>query len=432
MNRMPGGLKGALRGQWPVFMCGFRPFFVLTAASAPVMMGIWLLALRGWLPAFDPPGGILLWHGHELIFGFTGAAIAGFVLTAIPEFTGTPPIRAERLAQLALLWLLARLAYLAAGAWPQTIGLWPAALLNLAFWAWLLMQAGRPTWRVPQRRHVSFAWALGSLALLQAGFFATLLASLPPGDPGAWLRASVGAVVILMIVAASRVSMSVVNRIMEQGRPGEPENPEAVYLARPPRRNLATFCIALCTISEFGLGQGLVTGWTALAASAAMLNLLNDWHIGRALFTRWALMLYACYWLLALGYGAMGLAWLGLPWVPSAGRHLLTAGAMGLCIFSIMAMVSRIHAGLWLDRRAWLPVTAAVLVLAALLRALAGLPAGQAWILPLLMLSGSLWGACFLLYLAVVWPVLTGPRADGQTGCAEPLERVGGHGPDAC
>lgn len=431
MTRLSAALSNALQGRWPVFMCGFRPFFVMAAASAPLLIAIWLLALFGHLPAFNPPGGSLLWHGHELIFGFAGAAIAGFALTAIPEFTGTPPIGARPLARLSLLWLLARLAYLAAGWWPE-IGLWPAALINMLFWWRLVAQAAPPAWRAPRHQHASFAWALGGLALLQAGFFLTLLLGGPAADPGAWLRASVGAIMVLIVLAASRVSMAVVNGLIEQGRPGEPAAPDPVYLARPPRRKLAVFCIAACSAAEFGFGAGAITGWTALAASAAMLNLLNDWHIGRALFKRWALMLYACYWLIALGYGAMGLAWLGLPWMPSAGRHLLMAGAMGLSIFTIMAIVGRIHSGLWLDRRVWLPITAIALVLAALLRALAGLPAGQSWFMPLLMLSGGLWGACFLLFLAVTWPVLTGPRSDGQTGCAEPLERQTGANDPAC
>lgn len=426
---MPGGLRGALRGDWPVFMCGFRPFFVLTAASAALLMAAWLLMLRGALPAVLPGGG-LAWHGHELIFGFVAASTAGFVLTAIPEFTATPPVGRRTLVRLALLWLAARLAYALAGWWPAVVGLWPAALCNLALWAGLLAEVGPRVWRDSQRSHLSFAWALGALMLLQAGFFVAVARD---ADGLAWLHAAVGVVMMLIVIASSRVSMAVVNGLIEQGRPGAESSGDAGYLARPPRRNLAVFAIGTCGAVEFALGDDVVTGWTALAAAAAMLNLLNDWHVGRALFTRWALMLYAGYWLIALGYGLMGAAWLGAPLPPSAGRHVLMAGAGGLSIFTIMAMVGRIHAGLWLDRRPWLPVTAALLAAAALLRALAGLGAAAPWAPALLAVSGALWAACFALYLAMTWPVLTGPRADGREGCAEPLERSGGHaGGDAC
>lgn len=408
--------KHAAPAALPVFMCGFRPFFVLTAASAVVLMALWLLMLRGLLPA-SMLGGSVLWHGHELVFGFVTAAIAGFALTAIPEFTGTAPIGRAGLLRLTLLWLAARPAYALAGLWPSWLGLWPAALLNLALWLLLLAQLVPALWSDPQRRHVSFAWTLGALALSQLGFFAALAVG---GDALAWLRVAVGVIMVLIVIAASRVSMSVVNRVVERGRPGEPDPGDIGYLARPPRRNLAIFCIAVCSVVEFLLGHDPVTGWTALAAAAAMLNLLNDWHVGRALLNRWALMMYVFYWLMAVGYGLMGAAWLGAPLLPSAGRHVLMAGAMGLSIFAIMSVAGRIHAGLWLDRRPWLPVTAALMVLAALLRAAAGTGSAAQWSPTLLAVSGALWAGCFAAYLAAAWPALTGPRADGGTGCEGP------------
>lgn len=405
-------------------MCGFRPFFVLTAASAPLLILAWLLMLRGVLPA-TMPGGSLLWHSHELIFGFVTASVAGFVLTAVPEFTKTPAPSRHILLRLTLLWLAARLAYALSGAWPAAIGLWPAALCNLALWLGLLQQVWPRVWGDPERKHLSFAWLLGALLLLQVGFFVAVALR---WNAQAWLNVTVGVVMMLIVVAASRVSMAVVNQLIEQGRPGQPEPGDIGYLARPPRRNLAIFTIGLCSAVEFALGHDVITGWTALAAAAAMLNLLNDWHVGRALFTRWALMLYASYWLIVLGYGMMGAAWLGAPLLPSAGRHVLMAGAMGLSIFTIMAMVGRIHAGLWLDRRPWLPVTALLLVLATLVRATAGIGMAMPWMSTLLLVSGLLWAGCFTLYLVMTWPVLTGPRADGLTGCQEPVDRSDEHG----
>jgi len=221
--------------------------------------------------------------------------------------------------------------------------------------------------------------------------------------------------------------MVVVNGLIEQGRPGAPDTTDAGYLARPPRRNLAIFCMVVCSATEFSLGHDAITGWTALAAAAAMLNLLNDWHVGPPLFAnRYALMMYAFYWLLALGYALMGAAWLGAPLTASAGRHVLMVGAMGLSIFTIMSMVGRIHAGLWLDRRPWIPWTAVGLILAAMLRAAAA--TGSAWTQGLLWISGLLWILCFAGYLVMTWTTLTGPRTDGQGGCAEPLGRTGRHG----
>ena len=398
----------------PMFICAYRPFFLLTAASATAAMLVWLLLLNGALGAWQPPGGILLWHAHELLFGFATAAVAGFALTAIPEFTATPAITTRPLIHLVSLWLLARLAYLLAAYWPAALGLWPAALLNLAFWAAMLVLLAPRLWRDPGRQHLSFAWAMALLGAVQIGFFA---ASLVGADAMAWLRAATGAMMILIVIATSRISMSVVNGQIEEGRPGAPA-PTNRYLARPPRRHLAIFCIALCSASELLLGHHPVSGWTALAAAAAMLNLLNDWHIGRPLFNRWALLLYAGYWLLALGYAAMGAAWLGAPLPPSSGRHLLSSGALSLAVLAVMAMVSRIHTGLWLDRRPWLPLCAVTLLIAAVLRAWAGLPGMSSS--ALLMIAGLLWAGCFAVYLGYAWPGLARPRTDGQEGCAAP------------
>src|SRR5690554_4465681 len=117
----------------PVFMCGFRPFFILTAVSAVVFILMWLASLSGWtglgwLAAI--PGGAMMWHAHEMIYGFVAASIAGFLLTAIPEFTNTGSIARLGLFRLVLLWGLARLAYVLSAWWPGVIGLWPAAVLN--------------------------------------------------------------------------------------------------------------------------------------------------------------------------------------------------------------------------------------------------------------------------------------------------------------
>lgn len=439
-----------LTDRLPVLMCGFRPFFVLTGMSAPVLMGLWLVSLGGLTLLPEVPGGIMLWHAHELIYGFGAASVAGFALTAIPEFTGTRPISRRPLARLVLLWLLARACYVLAGWWWPEVGLWPAAACNLALWVGLLAHIVPPLWRDPERRHTSFAWSMGAMALLEAGFFVALMSEggwvpeaaaqdgaasivaaagrlLWGASPLAWLYAAVGVMMVLIIVAASRVSMSVLNRRVEAGRQGNTgqDTQATVYLARPPRRYLAVFTIMLCSAVEFVAGADIITGWTALAAAAATLNLLNDWHIGRRLFTRWALMLYGAYWLIALGYAAMGAAWLGAPLTASAGRHMLMAGAMALSIFAIMNIAGRIHAGQWLDRRRWVPVAACAIVLAALLRSVAGLWLAAGWTMPLLMGAGVLWSAAFVAYVCYAGPVLMGERSDGQRGCAEPLSETG-------
>jgi len=97
-----------------------------------------------------------------------------------------------------------------------------------------------------------------------------------------------------------------------------------------------------------------------------------------------------------------------------------------------MSLAGRIHAGQWLDRRAWLPIAVVALALAAILRAAAGVATLGHWAAWLLWGSGLLWAGAFAAYLWQAWPVLARPRSDGLAGCAEPLEKTraqhGGHG----
>ena len=395
----------------PVLMCGLRPFFVLVPASAMFLVALWLALLSGALPGWQPSGGPLAWHAHELLLGFGMAAVAGFLLTAVPEFTGTSGASPARILALVLLWLGARLAYLLS----PLVGAVPALLLNLLLGLGLLAQLAPALWRAPERRHLSFVLALAALVLLQLMFFIALLR----GQDGLrWLYACTGLMVVLVVLATSRISMRVVNQRIEYGRPVAPPPPLVDYLARPPRRHFATSAVLLACAAEWALGLQPVTGWLALAAAAALFNLLNDWHVGRALLWRYPLMLYASYWLAALGYAGLGAVALGLPWPASAARHLLMVGCLGLSIFAVMGIAGRLHTGHWLERRPWLPLAAALIVLAALLRALV-IACPQHTPL-LLVLAGLSWMLAFGLYLGHAWPALTGPRSDGGQGCDEP------------
>ena len=208
-----------------VWLCPFRPFFLLTAAHGALAMAAWIAFLSGLLPLPDVAGGAVVWHAHEMLFGFAMASIVGFLLTAVPEFTGLPSIPRRRLHVLVALWLGGRLAFTFSGA----LTAWPAALCDLALLLTLIASVAGPLWRQPDRRHVAFIYNLLALLAVHAGFYAALLGG---HDPMPWLRLSIGVLMALIIVALSRISMRLVNDVLEaQG--GE----SAPYMARPPRRN---------------------------------------------------------------------------------------------------------------------------------------------------------------------------------------------------
>ena len=394
-----------------IWLCAFRPFFLLTATHAALAVAWWLGVLSGLLPLPELPGGPIVWHAHELIFGFATASIAGFVLTAIIEFTGTPPVSRKTVQILLALWFGGRLAYLLAG-W---IGVIPAALCDLGFLCLLLGRIAGPLWRSPSRRHLAFFHTLTALIAVHAGFYFTLFRQ---GNAMAWLYLAVGLLMILIIVALSRISMRLVNDVLEgQGGIAAP------YLARPPRRNLAIFSIAAYSAAEFLLPGKAASGWLALAAAAAIFNLLNDWHVGRALFQRWVMIPYLVYWCMALGYATIGLGLLSGGNRNSAGHHLLLVGALGLSILIVMAVAGRMHSGYGLDHRRWLPVASVLLLGAALTRGAAGLAAFATAYTPLLHSAATLWLIAWGVYLAYSWRVLSGPRPDGGRGWDEPVSR---------
>ncbi|MGF1642253.1 MAG: NnrS family protein [Thiotrichales bacterium] len=395
----------------PWLLCGFRPFYLATAAYAIVLVVLWAMALSGAVSVPVPAGagGAVAWHVHEMIYGFALASVAGFLLTAVPEFTGATPVCGRPLFALMLLWVAARAAFWLAGVFTP----WPALALNLGFAAALLAIFAPAILRDPTRAHLSFLWALAALAVAQAGFFFDVLTG---AATLRWLYVAVGIVMILIVIAMSRVSMRLFNNILRDG-----EGVEVTYLARPPRRNLATFAIGLYTAVEFFAPGNAIAGWLALAAGAALFNLLNDWHLGRATFNRWILLLYTVYAQMAVGYALLGLSVLGGWGLASAARHVLLIGALGVAIFVIMAIAGRIHAGYWLERRRWVPIGAVLLIFAGLARVLAVADLPGVTYVTAMAGAALAWIAAFGIFLGFMWRTLTGPRPDDAGGCAEPV-----------
>lgn len=394
----------------PVWMCGFRPFFVGAVVAALIAMLAWLgFLLSGWpLPAVA--GGPFVWHAHELLFGFALAATAGFLLPVVPEFVGGGDFPRHWVRRLFVLWLLARVAFWTSG-WVGMPLLALSGLAHLALLGGLAWLAAPRLWRDPERKHLAFLWAIAGLALCVGGFYADALTG---AHPTRWLYAAVNLFMMLILVVLARISMRLVNFVIEEAGIAGVD-----YRARPPRRNLAIVCIGLFATAEFALPGSRLSGWLALAAAAAILNLLNDWHIGRVLLRRWALLLYLVLWMMAAGYALMGLALVFdqsvLAGAVSAGRHLLAVGVVGTAIFSVMSIAGRVHCGRPLDEGGWIPAGASLLLMAALARAGAAWPGVEprlAW-----GLAGTLWCLAFGLYAWRMTAQLAGPRDDGRQDC---------------
>lgn len=390
---------------WPLWYGAFRPFFLLTAIGAVVYsLAWWGMLHHGW--GFPGAGRHpIAWHGHEMLHAVVMASLVGFLLTALPEFTRSKPASRYSCMALVLVWLAGRLVFMSTASWAS----WAAFVLDVAVPIWLL----HFTWvrvRTGQGRDQrGFLWGLAALAVVIAGYH---LAQLGNDDVLRWLRAQVGVWMIMIVLAMSRISMRIVNmnlRVLDES--------ERVYVARPPRRNLAILAIGLHTVAEWASLPDPVLGWLAAACTAALLNLTNDWHLGRVLLRRWVSILYLVYWCMALGYGVMAAAWLaGLPTL-SAGRHVLMMGVIGVSIASVLSIAGRSHVGLKLDPRIWMPLACGLLITAAFLRA--GWPwlISSPWVLTVVVVC---WGGAWLIYLITFTRLLIGPRADGRRDASGP------------
>ncbi len=393
-----------LSSDHPLWDSPHRLFFLLTALWAMLAMGMWLLQLVGidWLSAIS--GGPLLWHAHELLFGFASLAVVGFLLTAVPEFSGTPVTNAAWLQRLAWCWAAGRLGWLLSTLWEPLLAL--AAAADSLLLVLLLKLIIPPLWQDPARRHLSLICAVAALLLVNLMFYLLL-----PQPLWAYqsLHLLTGLLMILILLALARISMSMVNDALLEIAPQH-----NAYLARPPHRNLAMLCIGLYSLLAFMHPGSIISGWLALAAAAAVLNILNDWHVGRALLRRWVLLPYLCLWFIALGYGLQGVGILtGNAW-QSAGQHLLLAVAMLLIVLYVLLVAGSIHSGWGLDWRRRTMLLVALFMLMMLSRSLALLWPQHYF--SLIILTGLGWLLCWALLMRLVWHTLLHKPANSGIG----------------
>lgn len=382
----------------PLLRLGFRPFFLLGSLLAALSIPLWILALQGYLVAGQPLGGWLAWHRHELVFGFAGAIIAGFLLTAVQTWTGRPSLSGRPLALLVGLWLLGRLSWWLPSAWPLL-------LFNLAF---LLAVAGvmaRLLWAVRQRRNYPIVLVL---ALLAAVDLLNLLGVLLQHD--AWQRQGSQAAIWLVAAMMTLIGGRVIPFFTQRGLGRlEMVQPWAwLDLALL----VGTLLLALLT----GAGLLLQPHW----GGAVLLLALGLGHGIR--LQRWfdrGLLRVPLLWSLHLAYAWMVLACLGLGlWhagvaVPfSQALHALTVGAMAGLILAMLARVSLGHTGRPLELPRGFAVAFVLLNLAALLRVLGVSFAYQ----PALWLAALAWGLAFAQFLYCYGPMLCRTRADGHPG----------------
>ncbi|MDO9423752.1 MAG: NnrS family protein [Methylobacter sp.] len=383
---------------YPIFALGFRAFFALAGLAALVLIVFWNALFNGTLTAehYFPDN---YWHAHEMLLGYAVAVIAGFLLTAVKNWTGKPTVTGDPLASLCLLWLYGRILPFYAGELPDAL----IALVDFAFLPALAYQVGKPIIQAKQYRNLFFIGLILLLALGNGLIHAQML-GLQENTATVGLQLVVATVIILILLIAGRVFPF----FTERGIPG------TLIIKNPMLDNLSV----ASAVIVFALQIVSISGtWLALAAIVAVVvNIarLSGWYVRRVIYVPLLWVLYAGYGWIVLGFMLTALSAYSIV-LPSLALHAFTLGGIGILTLGMMARVSLGHTGRALKASNAIVIAFALLNIAALFRVLLPI-AMPSWYETLIYVSTLSWLAAFSLFIFVYAPILSSARLDGQDG----------------
>ena len=378
------------------FSGGFRPFFLAGALHAALMIALWVPWFLGFIhvpTALSP----VVWHQHELLFGFVPAVIAGFLLTAVPNWTGRKAFTGWPLALLFGLWLAGRLAI----AGSETLGLPTAMVIADAFLPALAGLVLRELVAARNSRNYKVIVVMGVLFAGQLTFFWEFdrFGRIELAD-----RIAIATIIFLISLIGGRIIPSFTGNWLRQNNPGP----------IPPAFN--RFDLAVMVLSGLALAAWpIATGITALVPSAGILLIIAGiaqfirqlrWRPERTLAEPLVTILHIAFFFIPLGYVMTGAALLlddaGLR---TAGVHAWTSGAIGAMTLAVMTRATRGHSGQTLHSPATTTFGIYVpIVLAAVLRI--GVALAPKLTMILLPLAGLLWIIAFLSFAAFYGPLV--------------------------
>jgi uncharacterized protein involved in response to NO len=377
-----------------LWQLGFRPFYLLASVFSAVSVGLWTLQYSGWLGGAYLKGP--LWHGHEMLFGYTVAVIAGFLLTAVRNWTGLPTPSGAPLAALAVLWVAGRVLVLT----PWNLA---AAVASAAFPVAVAVAIAMPIVRSRNRRNYFFIALLGLLGVITLATHAALNGAIDV-SPRFALQLAIDVVLFIMAVMAGRV----VPMFTNNGVPGTNAT------RRPWLERLALGSIIALFLADHVQSMPALAGAVALFAAIVHAARLALWQGWRTLRTPLVWVLHGAYAWIVIHLLLRALAAAGWVAEPLA-LHALTLGAIGGLTIGMITRTARGHTARPLKADGY-EATAYLLVFAAALARVFGPMLLPAHYLACVQASGLLWVAAFGLYAVRYWPVLTRPRLDGKPG----------------
>ncbi len=386
------------RSLFPLWRLGFRPFFLAGASFATLAILLWLALLGGHL-SWQPAGGSLAWHRHEMMFGFAVAIIAGFLLTAVQNWTATPGLTGRPLALLTGVWLAGRLV------WLLDAPLWLLVPVDAAFLPLTALVVGRQIVSVKQTRN----YPVPGLLLLMAAANGVSLAGLIQGNDD-WQRQGVHAGLWLVAAMMGLIGGRVIPFFTQRGLLRQEQVPAIPALDRTAMGSAVL--VALLTALGFSLSPAPWMAVVFVVMGVSTLIRLARWQDRGIWGVPLLWSLHVAFLWLALAPLGMALWHLGLIGNVSLPLHALTIGAMAGLILAMIARVTLGHTGRPLQPPAAMSIAFIALNASALSRVLmtAGAPSWLLW------LSGALWAVAFGLYLLYYARMLVTPRVDGMSG----------------
>jgi uncharacterized protein involved in response to NO len=327
----PKPVPRGIRSDGPAILSyGFRPFFLGAGVFAVLAMTLWIGALS---LGRDVGGsyGPLNWHAHEMLFGYASAAMAGFMLTAIPNWTGRLPVAGRPLLGLFGLWCAGRLVMLA----PGLFGAVPSALIEASFLPVLGALAAREIVAGRNWKNLRVLVAVALLSAANAAFHFTVQTG---GDPIVILRLTVATYIALISLIAGRIIPSFTrNWLVKAGARQLPSTAGRLD-------EIAIFLLLVALAAWALVPDGIVTACIALTAAVAQGARLSRWRGWETIEEPLLVVLHIAYAFLPLGLVGVAMSAMGWLSAPSV-LHVMTVGAIGNMTLAVMTRASRAHTG---------------------------------------------------------------------------------------
>ena len=385
-----------------LFAHGFRSSFFLAGVAAMTLIPLWAVSFLAGTPLGSgwPP---TLWHAHEMLFGFIASAIAGFMLTAVPSWTGQKGFAGRPLIALALVWLSARLLIASSSLWPPLL----VAAVDLAFLPLLAVLLMIPLLR-SKNRNTPLLLVLAALWLTNLIFHMALIRHDAPLARQS-IIVGIDIVLFLVTVIGGRIVPAFTTSALRQ------QGVDGVLKSRTALSVMSIAAMGCVVAGDVFRPEGRIAGSIAGIAALVQFLRLLQWRTLRTLRQPIVWILHLAYAWLPLGLALKAAAMLGGYGIAAFWLHALTVGSLATMITAVMTRASLGHTGRALIVHPLITVAYLLLTAAAVLRVFGLSLLGLSYPVVIAGAAGF-WTAAFALFVGVYTPILWGPRADAKPG----------------